>query len=112
MSRLAGPAGVIAALAIIVGFARLNGTERVTVDLGAQVFYRVPITVVAFSGVFVGMLVMLVAGIHADLKVRRFLRDRLQEESRQEQSRVDRYQQDLFQDVDESPPPNHDPELP
>jgi uncharacterized integral membrane protein len=77
-------------------FARWNGEEIVTLDLGIYTFYRVPLTYVAFGGLFVGMLVMLIAGIHADLKVRRFLRERLEAEDREERRRIDRHQQDLF----------------
>ncbi|MNC96257.1 hypothetical protein D3C83_135850 [compost metagenome] len=45
------------------------------------------------------MVVMLVAGIHSDLKVRRILRERLAEEDREEKERlaVDRSQRDLFE---------------
>jgi uncharacterized integral membrane protein len=96
MSRLAGAAGVLAVLVMVMLFARWNGGERVTLDLGFWTFYRVPLTLVAFGSLFIGMLVMLLAGLHADLRVRRFLRERLEEEDRQERRRVDRAQQDLF----------------
>jgi uncharacterized integral membrane protein len=96
LSRLAGTAGVLAVLVLVVLFARWNGGERVTLDLGVWTFYRVPLTYVAFGSLFVGMVVMLLAGLHADLRVRRFLRDRLEEEDRQERARVDRNQRDLF----------------
>jgi hypothetical protein len=44
------------------------------------------------------MVVMLVAGINSDLKVRRILRERLAEEDREEKARaVDRSQHDLFE---------------
>lgn len=100
MSRFAGVAGVLFVLLAIIAFAHLNGGERVTLDLGLTTFYRVPLNVIAFGGVFVGMLVMLVAGIHSDLKVRKFLRERLRDEGAEERSRViDRAQQDLFTTV-------------
>lgn len=82
-------------------FARWNGGERVTLDLGVWTFYRVPLTYVAFASLFLGMLVMLLAGLHADLRVRRFLRERLEEEDRQERERVDRNQRDLFMENQE-----------
>ncbi|GMR14164.1 MAG: hypothetical protein BMS9Abin29_2403 [Gemmatimonadota bacterium] len=82
-------------------FASANATQRVTLDLGLFVLYRVPITAVAFGGLFVGMVVMLVAGINSDLKVRGILRRRLEEEDREERARIDRDQQDLFQPVSE-----------
>jgi hypothetical protein len=53
--------------------------------------------VVAFGSLLLGMLVMLVAGIRSDLKVRGILRARLEAEDIEERSRfVDRAQQDLF----------------
>ena len=59
--------------------------------------YGVPLTVVVFGSVIVGMVVMLVAGVRSDLKVRRVLRARLVEEDRAERERfVDQSQQDLF----------------
>jgi uncharacterized integral membrane protein len=94
--RGAGIAGVAVVLALVMLFSRWNGSERVTLDLGLWTFYRVPLVYVAFGGIFVGMVVMLLANLHADLRVRRFLRDRLEEEGREEQERIDRYQRDLF----------------
>jgi heme exporter protein D len=47
------------------------------------------------------MVVMLIAGIHTDLKVRRILRGRLEDEAREEKERIDRNQQDLFQQEQE-----------
>jgi uncharacterized integral membrane protein len=96
VSRLAGAAGVLSVLVLVMLFARWNAGERVTLDLGLQTFHRVPLTYVAFGSLFMGMLVMLVAGIHADLKVRRYLRQRLEEEGQAERDRGDRSQQDLF----------------
>ncbi len=96
VSRFTGVGGVLVVLALVMTFARWNGGESVTVDLGFTTFYRVPLTYVAFASLFLGMLVMLVAGIHSDLKVRRLLRDRLEEEGREERERIDRYQHDLF----------------
>jgi hypothetical protein len=43
-----------------------------------------------------GMLVMFVAGIRSDLKVRAVLRQRLEDEDREERALIDRTQQDLF----------------
>ena len=85
------------ALALAMGFASLNSGQRVTLRLGLLTFYGVPLTVVAFSSLLLGMVVMLVAGIRSDLKVRRILRARLEAEDLEERSRfVDRDQQDLF----------------
>ncbi|MBM4185219.1 MAG: hypothetical protein FJ207_13545 [Gemmatimonadetes bacterium] len=97
MSRLLGIGGVIAALALAMGFASLNSGQRVTLRLGFITFYGVPLTLVAFASLLVGMLVMLVAGVRSDLKVRRILRARLEAEDLEERNRfVDRTQQDLF----------------
>ena len=98
MSRLAGPAGVLVVLALSMAFAALNGGQSVTLRLGVVTLYGVPVTAVAFGALILGMVVMLVAGIHSDLKVRRILRERLAEEDREEKARaVDRSQRDLFE---------------
>ena len=104
MKRLTGGAGILLVVALSVAFATLNGNQRVTLRLGFTTFYGVPLTVVAFGGLLTGMLIMLVAGIHSDLKVRRILRDRLAQEGLQDQGRfVDQCQQDLFEGG--APPP-------
>ena len=85
------------ALAAALGFAWMNSSQRVTLRLGFVTVYSLSITVVAFGSLLVGMLVMLLAGIRTDLKVRRILRARLQAEDREERARfVDGDQQDLF----------------
>ena len=106
MSRLTGAVVVLVVLFFVILFARVNGAERVTLNLGILTFERVPLTYVAFGSLFVGMLVMLVAGIHADLKVRRFLRERLEDDDWTERQRIDRSQRDLFaspHEEDEAP---------
>jgi uncharacterized integral membrane protein len=98
LSRWAGALGVIGVLGLALGFASLNGGQRVVLRLGLVTLYGIPLTVVAFGGLVTGMVIMLVAGVHSDLKVRRILRARLAEEDREEKSRfVDRSQQDLFE---------------
>ncbi len=98
MSRFVGPVGVLAVLALSMGFASLNGAQRVTLRLGVLTIYGVPLTVVAFGGLVVGMVIMLGAGIHSDLKVRRILRARLAEEDLEERGRfIDQSQQELFE---------------
>jgi len=104
VNRLVGGAGILLVVALSVGFAALNGNQRVTLRLGVTTFYGVPLTVVAFGALLTGMLIMLVAGIHSDLKVRRILRDRLAQEGLQDRGRfVDQSQQDLFEGG--APPP-------
>lgn len=97
MSRILSAVAVFGGLGLALGFAQLNSGQRVTLRLGFATVYGVPLTVVAFGSLLIGMLVMLLAGIHTDLKVRRILRARLQAEDREERSRfVDGAQQDLF----------------
>lgn len=99
MSRLVSALGVLVVLFLSMGFASLNSGQRVTLRLGVATFYGVPLTVVAFGSVIAGMLIMLVAGIRSDLKVRSILRARLADEAREERERfVDRSQQDLFEE--------------
>ena len=96
MSRLVGVLAVLLVLFTAMGLAVANVGHRVTFSLGFIVFYQVPVTLVAFSGLFVGMLVMFATGVHSDLKVRRILRERLAEDARREQTWIDRNQRDLF----------------
>ena len=97
MRRLLAFVGMVVVLVLAMGFASLNSGQRVTLRLGLATFYGVPLTVVAFGSLLLGMVVMLVAGIRSDLKVRRILRARLEAEDLEERSRfVDRDQQDLF----------------
>lgn len=97
MSRLAGILTAISVVLLSMGFAALNAGNSVTLNLGLFTLYRAPVALVAFGGLFVGMVVMFATGVHTDLKVRRILRDRLAEESREEQKWIDRNQQDLFE---------------
>lgn len=100
MSRLVSALGIVVILVLSMGFASLNSGQRITLRLGFATFYGIPLTVVAFGSLIVGMVVMLVAGIRSDLKVRRILRARLVAEDLEERERfVDRDQQDLFEEA-------------
>jgi uncharacterized integral membrane protein len=102
VSKLAAAAGALSVVVLSMAFASLNSNQRVTLRLGVATYYGVPLTVIAFGGVIAGMLIMLVAGIHSDLKVRRILRARLADEDREERSRfIDHSQQDLFEEEKE-----------
>lgn len=81
MSRLAGWVGLALAVVLGVGFALGNAGVDVTINLGIITLRAVPVTFVAFGGMVVGMGVVLIAGINADLKVRRLLRERHLEDS-------------------------------
>ena len=112
MSRFLGILSVLAVVVLAMGFAAANAGHLVTLHLGLFTLYRVPVTLVAFSGLLVGMLVMFATGVHSDLKVRRILRERLAEEAQQEQQWIDRNQQDLFGGEEEPlPPPEVTPEV-
>ena len=100
MTRVAGVAAVVVVLFLSVGFAALNGNQRVTLRLGFVTLYQIPLSAVAFGALVLGMLLMLVTSIHSDLKVRKILRQRLAQEDRDERAQifVDRNQKDLFED--------------
>jgi uncharacterized integral membrane protein len=101
MSRLVGILTAVLIVVVAMVFAALNAGNLVTVNLGFFTLYRAPVTLVAFGGLFTGMVVMFATGVHTDLKVRRILRERLAEESREEQKWIDRNQQDLFENQPE-----------
>ena len=60
--------------AVAALFAVQNGAIRVPVHLGVVSFRSVSLPVVVFSAVVVGMLMVFLAGLRADLKTRRMLR--------------------------------------
>jgi len=102
VSRIVRVLGILLVVGLAFGLGSLNGSETVTLKLGLITLYDVPITAVAFGGLLAGMVIMLVSGIHSDLKVRRILRDRLTEEDIEEKSRlIDQTQHDLFREDEE-----------
>lgn len=105
MSRFLGILGVLLVLGLSMGFAALNGGQRLTLRLGFVTIYRIPLSVVVFGSVILGMVIMMVAGIRSDLRVRRILRDRLAREDEEERARIyiDRNQKDLFEEAPETP---------
>lgn len=82
MKRFLGWFGLAVVIVLGVGFAIANAGREVTIDFGLFALYGVPVTFVAFGGMIVGMAIVLVAGINADLKVRRLLRERHMEDRR------------------------------
>jgi uncharacterized integral membrane protein len=91
--------GIVAAVLVVVAaawFAALNGAERVTLRLGITTLYYVPLSLVAFGSLLVGMVIMFVVGVRSDLRVRRILRERFMDEEAGEPGRRDRNQVDLF----------------
>ena len=87
MRRFYGLAGLAVVILAGVAFARGNAGREVAINLGIVTLDSVPVTFVAFGGMVVGMAVVLVAGINADLKVRRLLRERHMKESLAERGR-------------------------
>jgi len=109
MSRFLGILAVLAVVLLAMGFAAANAGHRVAINLGLFTLYRVPVTLVAFSGLLVGMVVMFATGVQTDLKVRRILRERLAEETHEEQRWIDGNQQDLFAGAGAEGRPESDP---
>ncbi len=98
MSRVLSVLGLLVVVVLSMGFAALNSGQDVTLRLGFVTFYRVSMTAVAFGGLILGMVIMLVAGVRSDLRVRAILRARLAAEDEEERQRfVDRTQRDLFE---------------
>ncbi len=60
--------------AVAALFAVQNGGVRVPIHLGVVTIRSVSLPVVVFTSVVVGMLMVLLAGLRADLKTRRMLR--------------------------------------
>ncbi len=81
MRRFSGLLALGVVVLLGVAFAMGNAGREVTINLGIATLRGVPVTFVAFGGMVVGMGVVLVAGINADLKVRRLLRERHLKES-------------------------------
>lgn len=77
MSR--GHAWRWAALALIAVFAAVfasfNAGERVALNLGFTMLYRIPLVPLIFVAFLVGMVTMFLVGLRHDLRVRRALRE-------------------------------------
>ena len=83
MNRFVSWLALALVIVLGIGFAIGNAGREVAVNLGIITLYSVPVTFIAFGGMVVGMAVVLVAGINADLKVRRLLRERHMEDQRE-----------------------------
>jgi uncharacterized integral membrane protein len=65
---------VVAFSLVAAAFAVQNGGQRVTVHLGIVTLRSVSLPLVVFGSVVVGMLLVFLAGLRADLRTRRMLR--------------------------------------
>ena len=81
MRRFSGLLALGVVVLLGVAFAMGNAGARSRSTSESRHCEAVPVTFVAFGGMVVGMGVVLVAGINADLKVRRLLRERHLKES-------------------------------
>lgn len=63
-------------IAVVAGlFSAFNGGERVALNLGFAVFYRVPLVPLIFGAFLAGMLTMFLIGLRHDLRVRKALKE-------------------------------------
>lgn len=74
MKHLVRGLNVLVIAGLAAGFAVANGEERVTVELGLLAVRRVSLPMVVFVSVLLGMVLVLAAGLRADLRTRRRLR--------------------------------------
>ena len=65
---------IVAFSALAAGFAVLNGGTRVSVNLGLFTLRSVSLPAVVFTSVVLGMLMVFLAGLRADLRTRRMIR--------------------------------------
>ncbi len=65
---------IVAFSALAAGFAVLNGGTRVSVHLGLITLRSVSLPAVVFTSVVLGMLMVFLAGLRADLRTRRMIR--------------------------------------
>lgn len=64
------------AIVLLSGFfAYLNGEERITLNLGFTIYYRVRLVPIVFGAFILGMIAMFLLGLRHDMQVRRALRE-------------------------------------
>lgn len=80
MNRWARITAIAALVVLAALFAGAHRGQLVTLRLGVLTLYRLPLSIAVFGSFLAGMLVMFAAGLQADLRVRRILRERLREE--------------------------------
>ncbi len=82
MKRVLNWLGLGVVILLGVCFSIANAGRAVTLELGLFALHDVPVTFVAFGGMVVGMGIVLIAGMKADLRVRQLLRERYMEDRR------------------------------
>lgn len=66
----------LAVIAVVAAlFASFNAGERVALNLGFTMLYRIPLVPLIFVAFLVGMVTMFLVGLRHDLRVRRALRE-------------------------------------
>lgn len=70
--RWAGLAAIGAFAALVTSF---NSGERVALNLGFTVLYRIPLVLLIFLAFLAGMITMFLLGLRHDMRVRRALRE-------------------------------------
>jgi uncharacterized integral membrane protein len=65
---------IVVFTAAAAGFAVQNGGTRVTLHLGILTLRSVSLSAVVFGSILVGMVMVLLAGLRADLRTRRMVR--------------------------------------
>ena len=63
----------VAVAAFSFGFAAANASERVTLNLGVVTLRSVSLPVVVFASALIGMIVVFLVGLRADLRTRQLL---------------------------------------
>ncbi|MDT8435512.1 MAG: hypothetical protein RRA92_02035 [Gemmatimonadota bacterium] len=75
MSGAWGRIGIVAGSTVLAaGFAWLNAGERVTLRLGVVSLRAIPLAAVVFAAILLGMALIFLGGLRADLRTRRMLR--------------------------------------
>ncbi|MGW8283170.1 MAG: LapA family protein [Gemmatimonadota bacterium] len=75
MNGIPGRVGIVlGSSAAAALFAWLNMSERVTLHFGIATVRSIPLSIVVFVSILIGMALLFVVGLRADLKTRRMLR--------------------------------------
>ena len=74
MNGMLGRVAIVAGCSMLAAlFAWLNAGERVTLRFGLFTLRSIPVSAVVFAAIFVGMAMLFLAGLRADLRTRRMI---------------------------------------